>query len=85
MIFNYIKLAKLKAEEEEAWKKLKAYFPDKYVALELEMQRFASTNEKILYHAYVDLEVRNFLGDVFESPMEAVNNLIQKVEEEGAL
>jgi len=44
-------------------------------------------NEKIMFHAYVCIKAdqRSFIGYEFESPMDAVDNLIQKVEKEGAL
>ncbi len=80
-----IKAILMKREEEEAWAKLKIYFPNKYVSLDHDRERFENDTEKIEYHAYVSLDERNFLGDEFISPMEAVDNLIQKVEKEGAL
>ena len=85
VIFDSFKMIKEKREEEAAWTKLKAYFPDKYVSLDHDRERFESGTEKIRYHAYVSLGIKTFLGGEFISPMEAVNNLIQKVEKEGDL
>jgi hypothetical protein len=86
-MFTYFKLAKEKKLENEAWEKLKAYFPDSYVSLEYDRERHETMNEKIMFHAYVCIKAdqRSFIGYEFESPMDAVDNLIQKVEKEGAL
>jgi hypothetical protein len=80
MKFEHFKLAKEKKLENEAWEKLKAYFPDSYVSLDCDRERYETMNEKIRFHAYVCIKVdqRSFMGDEFESPMDAVNNLIHK-------
>ncbi len=46
--------------ENKAWRKLKAYFPDNYVALNFDRTRFSSGAEDMKYHAYVNLEPTSF-------------------------
>jgi hypothetical protein len=71
-----------KREEQIAWKKLKAAFPKKYCSFDLEMvQHCTDTADTVRYRAYVDTEVGNFLGKYSPSPMEAVDDLIQKAKE----
>jgi hypothetical protein len=87
MKFEHFKLAKEKKLENEAWEKLKAHFPDSFVSLDYDRERHETMNEKRMFHAYVCISVSqmSFMGGEFESPMDAVDNLIQKVEKEGAL
>ena len=65
-----------KREEILAFSKLKKTFSQKYCTLELTMTQYSTgTKDTIKYHAYVEDRV---LGDMFITPMDAVNNVINK-------
>lgn len=75
-----------KKDEKIAWEMLKEAFPNTYVSLELEYNHYTSgKKDTILYHAYVDISGdygANCIGKEFESPIEAVQNLINNGKEE---
>ena len=74
-----------KREEQAAWKKLKETFPDRHCTLDLSLIRYSSavpeTADTIEYHAYVGSPGKTFLSDSSPTPMEAVNDLIKKMED----
>jgi hypothetical protein len=66
-----------KKEELTAFNKLKKAFPDTYLTLELTFTQYSTgTKDNIKYHAYV--ETGNS-SDEYSNPLEAVNELINKL------
>jgi hypothetical protein len=76
-----------KKEEITAWEMLKIAFPNSYVSLELEYNHYNSDEkDTVLYHAYVDISGdygANCIGKEFASPIDAVQNLINKQKKGG--
>ncbi len=76
-----------KKDERIAWDMLKEAFPDSYVSLELAYNHYRSgEKDTVLYHAYVDIDGgtgANCIGKEFESPIKAVENLIEKQKKGG--
>ena len=68
-----------KRDEQIAWKRLKKEFPNDYTTLELEYKQYGNKKEQVMYHAYVDLGTKNYLGDEFNTPKEAIDYLLRKV------
>ena len=65
-----------------AWDKLKKAFPGKYVTLKKEFTLYRDGEEKIVYAAYADVVTAlTQWGEDRDTAMEAVDNLIWKMEE----
>ena|GEM_PF-6500991 len=69
-----------KREELKAWNKLKKAFPKSYKSLTFEYNNYESEYETFLYRAYTN-KFGPTHGEYCNTPMEAVDNLIQKVRE----
>lgn len=72
--------------EQVAWEKLKATFPNKYISLKKEYtcyghERVKAKREEVVYAAYLDMgeRLKGKWGNDMPTPMEAVDNLIEKV------
>lgn len=68
-----------KLDEQRAWKRLKKEFPNDYISFELEYKQYKNEEFQIKYYAYVDLGVKAYLGKPFDTPKEAVDNLLKMV------
>jgi hypothetical protein len=67
-----------KEHEEKAWEKLKKLFPDSYITLNAEYKQYDNGEEHKKYQAYVSL-AKPYISYEFDAPMEAVDNLIEKI------
>jgi hypothetical protein len=68
-----------------AWEKLKKAFPGKYCTLKKEWTFWREGKERLEYSAYIDPStddetLKGKWGDDFPSPIEAVDDLIKKME-----
>jgi hypothetical protein len=65
-----------KKEEQIAWKKLCKAFPARYCTLELTYSRHTHSEPTVVYTAYVE---SGHLSGSYQTPIEAVNELIMKI------
>jgi hypothetical protein len=74
-----------KREELIAWKKLKRTFSGRHCTLGFDFIQYSSEISKIddiiEYQAYVGGPKKGVISDSFTTPMEAVDDLIKKVED----